>query len=197
MTTAGFAPSLYVPVALGFFGLATGYIIWGGQALFNLPPSSREVDRTMAMWGFWMPGMMQLITGISLLVGITWFQVFTKVPAHYMAALAFTAFGIHWFAVAHRRYIGSNPTPEGWMAIPFALISLLGVIVFASAGDYPVMIVFIGLLLIYVTEFLTRFGFLPERLRLVPVWQLLTGIWLLYMTFGVTLNIATGAHWWI
>ena len=27
----------YVPVAIGFFGLATGYFIWGGQALFGFP----------------------------------------------------------------------------------------------------------------------------------------------------------------
>jgi hypothetical protein len=30
-----------------------------------------------------------------------------------MAGLAFTAYGIHWFAMAHRRYIGSSAAPDG------------------------------------------------------------------------------------
>lgn len=32
--TFTFASSPFVPVAIGFFGLGTGYFIWGGQALF-------------------------------------------------------------------------------------------------------------------------------------------------------------------
>ena len=58
------APSAYVPVAIGFFGLATGYFIWGGQALFGFPKSDPGLDRTMGMWGFWMPGFMQFLTGV-------------------------------------------------------------------------------------------------------------------------------------
>src|ERR1700746_815769 len=53
-----FASSPFVPVAIGFFGLATGYFIWGGQALVGFPKSSPEVDRTMGLWGFWMSGFM-------------------------------------------------------------------------------------------------------------------------------------------
>jgi len=34
-----------------FFGLRTGYFIWGGQALFGFPKTSPEVARTMGMWG--------------------------------------------------------------------------------------------------------------------------------------------------
>src|SRR5258708_18606459 len=71
-----FAASRFVPVAIGFFGLGTGYFIWGGQALFGFPRTSPEVNRTMGMWGFWMPGFMQFITGVYLLVGLTWFNVF-------------------------------------------------------------------------------------------------------------------------
>lgn len=201
MTQFVFPLSAFVPIAIGFFGLGTGYFIWGGQELFGYPKSSPEVDRTMGMWGFWMPGFMQFITGVYLLIGLTWFQVFNK-PASsasplYMAALAFTAFGIHWFAMAHRRYIGSSSQPDAWMAITFFLVSLLGVIVFFAAGDIPVAIVFIGLTLIYLTESPTRFGIFPGGGRLVAIWQLLTGIWLMYMTWGVTLNLAIGAHWWI
>jgi hypothetical protein len=201
MTQFVFPLSAFVPIAIGFFGLGTGYFIWGGQEFFGYPKSSPEVDRTMGMWGFWMPGFMQFITGVYLLIGLTWFQVFNQPPAKtsalYMAALAFTAFGIHWFAMAHRRYIRSSSEPDAWMAIAFSLLSILGIIVFFAAGDVPVAIVFIGLSLIYLTEIPTRFGVFPGGGRLVAVWQLLAGVWLMYMTWGVTLNLAIGAHWWI
>src|SRR5207302_182993 len=82
----------------------------------------------------------------------------TSTSPLYMAALAFTAYGIHWFAMAQRRYIGASALPDAWMAMAFFLLSILGVIVFALAGDIPVMIVFIGLSLIYLTEAPTRLG---------------------------------------
>ena len=44
-----FASSHFVPIAIGFFGLATGYFIWGGQALFGFPKTSPEVNRTMGI----------------------------------------------------------------------------------------------------------------------------------------------------
>jgi hypothetical protein len=59
MTTFALQPSDYVPLAIGFFGLATGYFIWGGQELFGWPKSTPEVDKSMGMWAFWMPGFMQ------------------------------------------------------------------------------------------------------------------------------------------
>jgi hypothetical protein len=62
--------------------LGTGYFIWGGQALFGFPKTSPEVNKTMGMWGFWMPGFMQFITGVYLLIGLTWFNVFGGVPGH-------------------------------------------------------------------------------------------------------------------
>jgi hypothetical protein len=43
-----FASSPFWPIAIGFFGLGTGYFIWGGQVLFGYPKASPEVDRTMA-----------------------------------------------------------------------------------------------------------------------------------------------------
>src|SRR5260370_11890556 len=83
-----FASSPFVPVAIGFFGLATGYFIWGGQALFGFPKTSPEVNRTLGLWGFWMPGFMQFLTGIYLLTALTWFNVFRSAAPLYMAALA-------------------------------------------------------------------------------------------------------------
>ncbi|GAC1518357.1 MAG: hypothetical protein NVS3B14_20670 [Ktedonobacteraceae bacterium] len=192
-----FAPSTYLPIAIGFFGLGTGYFIWGGQALFGFPEASPEVNKTMGMWALWMPGFMQFITGIVLLIGLTWFNVYGKTPPLYMAAVAFTAYGIHWFALAHRRFIGSSDLPDAWMAIAFFILSVTGVVVFFGASDIPVAIVFIGLSLIYLTESPTRFGVFPGGARLVAVWQLLTGIWLMYLTFAVVVNTSLAWHLWV
>src|SRR6266478_7941447 len=164
------ATAVYVPVAVGFFGLATGYFIWGGQALFQFPKDSPGLDRTMGMWGFWMPGFMQFLTGVYLMVGLTWFSVFRGDPPLYMAALAFTAYGIHWFALSYRRYIGAGSELEGWMAILFLLLSIVGAVVFAQAGAWALTVLFTGLSLIYATEIPTRFGVLNGG-RLVGLWQ--------------------------
>jgi hypothetical protein len=195
--TFTFASSHFVPIAIGFFGLATGYFIWGGQALFGFPKPSPEVNRTMGMWGFWMPGFMQFITGVYLLIGLTWFNVFGKEAPLYMAALAFTAYGVHWFAMGYRRYINSSDQPDGWMAIPFLFLSVLGIYVFLRAGDIPVMIVFVGLTLVYATEIPTRLFSWSSGGRLVGLFQFVTGIWLLYCTYAVTVNQALGAKTWI
>ncbi len=192
-----FTESAFLPIAIGFFGLGTGYFVWGGTALFGFPKPSPEVNRTMGMWGFWMPGFMQFITGVYLMVGLTWFGVFTKAAPLYMAAVAFTAYGIHWFAMAHRRYIGSSAEPDAWMAITFLVISILGTVSFFLAGDIPVVILFIGLSLIYLVEIPARFLGSAGLSRIVGLIQFLTGIWLMYLTVATVLNIANGAHLWL
>ena len=190
-------PSVYVPIAIGFFGLGTGYFVWGGSALFGFPKEETpEVSRTMGLWGVWMPGFMQFITGVYLLVGLTWFQVFKGAPL-YMAALAFTAYGVHWFAMGHRRFIGSSALPDAWMAIAFLILSVLGVVIFLDVNDIPVAIVFIGLSLIYLTEAPTRFSVLPIGARIVGLWQVLTGLWLMYLTWAVALNLSVGMKLWV
>jgi hypothetical protein len=35
-----FATSPFWPVAIGFFGLGTGYFLWGGQVLFGYPKAT-------------------------------------------------------------------------------------------------------------------------------------------------------------
>jgi hypothetical protein len=195
--TLEFATSQFVPVAIGFFGLGTGYFIWGGQALFGFPQPSPEVNKTMGMWGFWMPGFMQFLTGIYLLVGLTWFGVFRNAATLYMAGLAFTAYGIHWFAMAHRRYVSSSDLPDGWMAIGFLFLSLLGVDVFSRAGDIPVAIIFVGLTLIYAVEIPTRLFSWRPGTRLVGLLQVTTGVWLMYCTYAITVDLALGAKVWV
>lgn len=189
--------SPFWPVAIGFFGLGTGYFVWGGQALFGFPKETPEVDRSLGMWGFWMPGFCQFITGVYLMVGLTWFGVFDNAAPLYMAALAFTVYGIHWFAMAHRRYIQSSAAADGWMAIAYLFVSLLGVYVFAKANDIPVMIVFVGLTLIYASEIPTRLASWGSGGKLVALFQCLTGVWLMYCTWAITVNLTLGEKLWI
>jgi hypothetical protein len=94
MPQAIFAHSSFFPIAIGFFGLATGYFVWGGQALFRFPKETPEVNRTVALWGVWMSGFMQFITGVYLMIGLTWFGVFSNAAPLYMAAVAFTALAL-------------------------------------------------------------------------------------------------------
>ena len=192
-----FASSPFVPIAIGFFGLSTGYLIWGGQALTGFPKTSPEVNKSLGLWGFWMQGFMQFLTGIYLLIGLTWFNVFGHAAPLYMAALAFTAYGIHWFAMAHRRYINSAVELDGWMAIAFLFLSILGVDVFGRAGDIPVMLIFVGLTLIYFVEIPTRLLGWNLGSRLIGLFQVLTGLWLMYCTYAITVDLALGAKAWI
>lgn len=189
--------SAFLPIAIGFFGLGTSYFVWGGQALFNRPRTSPEVNKTMGMWGLVMGGFMQFITGVYLMVGLSWFPVYTSKPPLYMAALAFTAYGVHWFAIGWRRYIGAPDGPEGWMAVAFSLVSILGMLVFFQAGDVPVGILFLILTLIYLTEIPTRLGGWVSGARLVGLWHFIGAIWLMYLTYGVVFNTALSQHWWI
>ena len=189
------APSAFVPVAIGFFSLAVGYFVRRGQALFGSPKDTPEVNRTMGLWGFWMPGFMQFITGVYLTVGLNWFAVFEKDPPLYTAAVAFTAYGTRWFALAYRRYVGASSEPDAWMAIPFLLFSILGAMVFAAARSNAVAFLIIGVALGYATEIPTRFGVFRGQ-RLVGLWQVFTGIWLMSLTYGTVFNIALGGHWW-
>ncbi|HZC71307.1 MAG TPA: hypothetical protein VE442_11490 [Jatrophihabitans sp.] len=121
-----FAQSAFPPLALGFFGLGTGYLIYGPQELFGWPPRDDRVDRATGVWGIWLPGFCQLVTGAILFVGLTWLQVFTEDPALYMAALAFSAHGIHWFAIGWHRYRGNDPRTNAGMSVAFMVISAMG-----------------------------------------------------------------------
>ena len=192
-TTVTFPAAAFVPLAVGFFGLGTGYLIYGPEELVGLPQRSRAVDLTTGIWGIWMPGFLQFLTGIYLWAGLVWFHTF-RAPNLYMAALAFTAYGVHWFALGLTRVLGSDPRPNEFMAVAFTLLSALGVTVFFKAGDWPVGLLFVGLTCVYVCDFVatmltSRFGErVPGLVRLV------TGAWLMYLTFAATLNATSGTH---
>ena len=188
------------PVAVGFFGLGTGYLVWGGSALTGFPKEKgRDYEKSMGLWGVWMPGFCQFFAGVYLFLGLTVFPAFEGSPVLYMAALAFTVFGIHWFSMGWRRYIGADATPDGFMAIAFLWISLVGAYVFftASPADVPVAIVFVFLTFVYLCE-------VPARLLRSAAWsrgvatvQVLGGAWLMYLTLAAAANFANGAHFWL
>jgi hypothetical protein len=184
--------SPFPPLAVGFMGLGTGYLIYGTQELFGYPARDDRVDFATGMWGIWMPGFMQFIAGAYLFLGLTLFGTF-RTPALYMAALAFTSYGVHWFAIGWNRLRGTDPRVNVGMTIAFLLISILGVIVFFRVGDAPVGGVFIGLVCVYAADFfaslkpdLPKLGGVAERA--LGFFRLGTGFWLMYLVFAVTLN---------
>lgn len=204
-----FATTAFAPVVLGFIGLATGYLIYGPQELFGFPRRSPSVDRASGVWGIWLPGFCQFVTGVYLFVALTWFQTL-KEPALYTAALAFSAYGIHWFAIGWNRYQNNDAAPTGLMAISFAVLSVLGMVVFFSTGSWPLGVLFVGLTGVYVAELLASFhigagrpaagadddsrsrGVANPAERLLGSVRIVTGVWLLYLTFATTLNISLG-----
>ena len=188
--------SPYPPLAVGFFGLGTGYLIWGPQELFGFPKRDGSVDLGLGVWGIWMPGFMQFFAGLFLFAGLSLFGTF-RTPALYMAALAFTAYGVHWFALGWNRIRQVDPRLNAGMAVAYTLISILGIIVFFGVGDQPVAGVFIGLTCVYVTDFFVslrpdfeRIGTLAERA--CGFARIGTGFWLMYLTFAVALNFILG-----
>ena len=187
-----FAASSFPPLALGFFGLGAGYLIWGPAELFGFPPREPAADRAIGMWGIWLPGFCQFVTGITLFVGLTWFQVFDKPPL-YMAALAFSAYGIHWFALGWNRYTNSDLRPNAGMSVAYTVLSVLGMVVFFRIGAWPVGSLFAGLTAVYVTDFMHALR-MPGGLKLHGLTHIATGLWLMYLTFGTVLNIASGYH---
>ena len=202
-----FTQSTFAPVALGFFGLAIGYLIVGGSQVLPAPSRSRldqepagALDRAAGVWMFWMPGFLQFLTGMILMIGLTWFDVFEKSPPLYMAALAFTAYGVHWFALGYRRWSGASEFPEGFMALGYIVLSILGAAVFFIGGrDVPVAILFVLLSIIYLVEAPTKLGFIGrEGGEKIIAWvQVATGLWLLYLASAFTLNVTSNAGWWV
>ena len=194
-TTFSFPISAFPPLALGFFGLGTGYLIYGPQELFGFPARDKAVDVSTGIWGIWMPGFLQFLTGTYLFVGLVWFHSFAEPPL-YATALAFTAYGVHWFAIGLGRTFGGDPRPNAFMSIAFLVISVLGIIVFFHANDDPVGGLFIGLSCVYVAEFFASLGSVGKALgeRALGFFHLGTGAWLMYLFFAVTLNFAAGYH---
>ena len=191
----GLPESPYPPLAVGFFGLGTGYLIYGTQELFGYPKRDASVDYGTGVWGLWMPGFMQFLAGIYLFAGLALFGTF-KTPALYMAALAFTAYGVHWFALGWNRIHRSDPRVNVGMAVAYTLISILGIIVFFKVQDQPVGGVFIGLTCVYICDFFASMAADIPRFaifeRVLGFFRIGLAFWLMYLTFAVALNFILG-----
>jgi hypothetical protein len=119
-----------------------------------------------------------------------------------MAALAFSAYGVHWFAIGWNRLKQADPRTNFGMAISFTVISVLGIVVFGKAKDYPVMGLFIGLTCIYLSDILASLGASAPAVsrlgtRLMGFFHLGTGIWLMYLMFAVVLNFVFKYTLWV
>lgn len=181
------------PLAVGFFGLGTGYYIYGGTEFFRFPKEGGSaLNHSLGQWGIWMPGFLQFLTGTYLWLGLTIFKAFQSSPVTYMAALAFTAYGVHWFALGINKYIGGDSRVDGYMAIAFLWISIIGATVFGYAKDYPVMILFILLALVYISDIPASLLQSPSWTRVKGFWHLVTRTWLMYLTFAAALNFSLG-----
>ncbi len=186
--------SAYVPLGLAFFGLGTGYLIYGPQELFGFPERSPAVDWANGWYGVWMPGFLQFLCGTYILVGLTWFHVFHGAPL-YAAGILTSVFGVHWFAIGLSRMRQGDMRVNGFMAVAFFLVSVLGLIVFAEAGDIPVAILFVGLCCVYFSGIFSYFGVAaPFSVRAQGFFHTVTGLWLMYLTYGIVLNLALGWH---
>ncbi|MFB7494388.1 hypothetical protein ACFC09_06705 [Streptomyces sp. NPDC056161] len=189
-----FDPSAFPPLALGFFGLGTGYLIYGPHELFGYPEKSESTDRALGVWGVMMPGLCQFVAGLILFIGLTWFEVFTKSPPLYMAALAFSVYGVHWFALGINRYRGNEPRTNAGMCIAYLVVSAMGATIFFRVGDWPVGLLFLGLFAVYFWHFFTVIGVKPAE-RIYGLFHTLTGCWLMYLTYAVAVNSSLGYHW--
>ena len=121
--------------------------------------------------------------------------MFTKDQELYIAALAFfSAYGIHWFALGWNRYRGDDPDPTPGMSVAFIVISALGVTVFSHRGDWPVGLQFVGLIAVYVCDFLVAIGARSFE-RILGLVHVLTGLRPRMLMFAVAVDFAAGFHW--
>ena len=196
-----------IPVALGFFGLGTGYMIYGpweffGKPAGNTPEEKASINRTLGQWGIWMPGFMQFVTGTYLFLGLTIFPAswngFPNPAPLYMAALAFTAFGVHWFALGYNRYKSSDMRVDGYMAFAFVWITIVGQIVFYHAStDVPVAILFTLLMILYITDIPASLLGTRFWVRIKGLVHIVTGIWLMYLVFAAALTLTGTMSVWV
>ena len=180
-----------LPIAIVFFGLGTGYFVYGGWEVTNFPSSSESLNKGLGQWGLWMPGFMQFLTGIILWTYITVFHVSTT-NAIYMAAVAFTAYGVHWFAMGLNKHFGGDTRIDGYMAIAFLWLSIIGALVFYNVGDFPVGILFTLLTLVYISDIPASLTGSRSWIRIKGAFHLITAVWLMYLTFAAITTFALG-----
>ena len=148
-----FAASVFPPLALGFFGLGTGYLIYGPQELAGWPKRDERGGSRQRRVGHLDARVLPVRLRHDLVYRADVAAGLHGRPPLYMAALAFTAYGIHWFALGWNRYRGNDPRTNAGMSVAFMVISALGANVFFEVGDWPVGLLFLGLFGIYFCDF--------------------------------------------
>jgi hypothetical protein len=139
------------------------------------------------------------VTGIILFLGLSLFGNYSSSNDLYMAGLAFTAYGIHWFVIGWNRARGNDPRANLGMAVGFLFISILGMIVFFGASDWAVGGLFTGLTFVYISDiFATVKADLPADIgnlaeKALGFFHLGTGLWLIYLMFSATLHFTLGS----
>ena len=117
--------SPFPPLAVGFFGLGTGYLIYGTQELFGYPPRDERIDLATGIWGIWMPGFLQFLTGTYLFLGLTLFGTFTacveETPSDPAAAISrlSTVYRDHLLVLAA---LDLAATVEDEPVVPFVVV---------------------------------------------------------------------------
>ncbi|MGN6780575.1 MAG: hypothetical protein ACTHJH_03650, partial [Marmoricola sp.] len=71
------------------------------------------------------------------------------------------------------------------------VISVAGVVVFFGAGAWPVGLLFVGLTGVYVSDFFVGIG-MGAAEKLLGLFHVVTGLWLMYLTFATLVNISSG-----
>jgi hypothetical protein len=110
-----------------------------------------------------------------------------------MAAVAFTAYGVHWWAIGMGRVFGSDARPNALMSIPFLILSILGSAVFFGNDDNPVGALFAGLAVVYICDFFASLGSRRGE-RALGLAHIAVGVWLMYLTVAVVLNMTRGTN---
>jgi hypothetical protein len=77
------------------------------------------------------------------------------------------------------------------MSVAFIVISVVGAIVFFDAGDWPVGLLFCGLTAVYVSEAAASIGARIGE-RALGLFHVVTGLWLMYLSTAVLLDLAAG-----
>jgi hypothetical protein len=110
--------SPFPPLAVGSWVSGLAILSMARRSFSAIRPAMTALTSPPACGGIWMPGFMQFIAGVYLFLGLTLFGTF-RTPSLYMAALAFTSYGVHWFALGWNRLRGTDPRVNVGMTIAF------------------------------------------------------------------------------
>ncbi|MFE6550662.1 hypothetical protein ACFVHS_20010 [Streptomyces sp. NPDC057746] len=98
------------------------------------------------------------------------------------------------FALGWNPYQGNDPRPHAGMTNAYMHISAMGATVFFAVGDWPVGVLFVGLFAIYLCHFFATIG-VGVAEGVLGLVRIVTGVWLMYLTYAVVVNLCLGYHW--